>query len=222
MTGVVRGGTARACPERKIGMMPCRFFSAEEKRGKKNVSTRTWKPRSTGPTEESTVRAWPPQTSSRSNRVTSCPFLCARYAAERPAMPDPTTATRFRPSPGGARAPGDAPGLGGAAPADGALLPSFFALENIPIGNDYPRGAARGAVTRGGMPRGVRRRARIGSCAWMRADRARRGRGEARVRSDGSRVRGERVWQKARRGALFGFSDLEKVAGTTRRARPRV
>jgi hypothetical protein len=93
-------------------------------------------------------------------------------------MPDPTTATRFRPSPGGARAPGDAPGLGGAAPADGALLPSFFALENIPIGNDYPRGAARGAKTRGGCLE-----ARVGAGESARArGRARTGRGEAEAR----------------------------------------
>lgn len=93
-------------------------------------------------------------------------------------MPDPTTATRFRPSPGGARAPGDAPGLGGAAPADGALLPSFFALENIPIGNDYPRGAARGANTRGGCLE-----ARVGAGESARArGRARTGRGGAEAR----------------------------------------
>ena len=83
-------------------------------------------------------------------------------------------------------------------------------------------GRGAGGEYAGGVSRGARRRRRIGSCAWTGADRARRGRGEARVRSDGSRVRGERVWQKARRGALFGFSDLEKAAGTTRRARPRV
>ena len=91
-------------------------------------------------------------------------------------MPDPTTATRFRPSPGGAGAPGDAPGLGGA--ADGALLPFFFALENIPIGNDYPRGAARGAKTRGGCLE-----ARVGAGESARArGRARTGRGEAEAR----------------------------------------
>ena len=148
------------------------------------------------------MRAWPPQTSPRSNTVTSCPFLCARYAAERPEMPEPTTATRFRPSLGGARASGDMPGLGGASPAVRAFLP-FLALENIPIRNGYPRGAARGAVTRGGVPRGVRRRARIDSCAWTRADRARRGRGEARVRSDGSCVCARTGLQKARRGTLY-------------------
>src|SRR5574338_698654 len=52
------------------------------------------KPMSTGcPSGVSTVVAWPPRVGSLSNRRTRCPALCSSYAAVRPPMPAPTTAT---------------------------------------------------------------------------------------------------------------------------------
>eukprot|EP00982_Pelagococcus_subviridis_P014883 31364-Pelagococcus_subviridis.AAC.14 len=129
---VVWGPVYRTATNRIIGIIASRRRSIDpidpiDRRA------RTWNPRSTGPAVgESYVSACPPHFPLDSYSVTSMPFLCARYAALRPATPEPTTATLrggFFPFP--AAPPAPTRGASSSAEPTDPAPPGVFALDGV-------------------------------------------------------------------------------------------